>query len=266
MKRVLALTLVLLLVLGGCGQRSVEPEPQTQPSAAVPTETEPAPTEPVAVPTEPEPTQPESLLHSGIREDGSFDRGTLFIGDSLTYGLLSQHLTENNLLGDARYMVTPGAAPTAYFYGPMLRRKSETFSFYSPEFENMYMADGVEAMGEDVTALYFMMGTNHTDNVTQQLYLDIVGHMLEACPNATIYLQLVPFSTNPVVDAEAANNRVRYTYDYYVEQGVERIQLVDTQSAIDYHLTVDGIHLTEKGNACWYEALVAYARENGIPQ
>lgn len=254
--------LVLTVLLTGCQRPQAEMPtlpPETQGATESPTE---APTE---SPTEPPAeTQPESPFHSGIREDGTFDAGTLFIGDSLTYGLVKEYLMEQDLLGDARYMAIPGAAPTSFFYGPRLATNSRHYSFFSEEFEGMLMCDGVTAAGESVTAVYFMMGTNYVDGVNVQLYVDILNHILQSCPNATVYLQRVPYATSNSVDATSANKRIDEVYELFREE--QRVWLVDAQAAIAYNLTSDGVHLTELGQAAWYEALVAHAQTNGIPQ
>lgn len=266
MKRMLILLLAVFLL---CGCAPAEADVTETASTQAPTQ---APTEaPTEVPTEPPteaPTEPkpEWLLHSGIREDGTFDENTLFIGDSLTCGLLQSYMAENELVGDAKYMAMPGAALTVFFNGPRLRYNSKYYSYYSSDFEGMTMAEAVEGRGENLTAVYLMMGTNHTDGVTKQLYVDVVGHILEYCPKATVYLQKIPFSNSSKVDPDAANARIQYAYEYYVNQGETRVRLIDTQTAIDYHLTTDGIHLTVMGQQKWYEALLAYAAENEIPQ
>jgi len=250
---------VCLFLTGGCqsrqkaeGHRPDRPA-QTVLQTRLPTE---APTEP----------EPENPFHSGIREDGTFDEGALFIGDSLTYGLVSEYLIPRQLLGDARYMAIPGAAPTAFVYGPRLQPNGRHYCFYSEEFEGLSMSEGVAEVGETTTAVYFMMGTNYANGVDVQLYIDILDHILQACPKATVYLQRVPYATSNKVDATAANKRIDEAYAHFAQLEETRVRLIDTREAIGYKLTNDGIHLTEQGQAAWYEALLAYARDNGIPQ
>lgn len=262
--------LLVALLLCGCAPANMEatlPPTEaptvapTQPPTEAPTE---APTEvPTEAPTEP---KPEWLLHSGIREDGTFDENTLFIGDSLTCGLFLEYMIPNERAGDAWYMSMTGAALNVFFDGPRLRSYGQYYSYYTPAFDGMTMAEGVEGKGRGLNAVYLMMGTNHNGLVTEQLYVDVVGYILKCCPKATVYLQKIPFSYSSRVDADAANGRIQYAYEYYVNLGETRVRLIDTQTAIDYNLKNDGVHLNETGYQKWYEALVAYAQENEIPQ
>lgn len=275
MKRIIALLTLAGILLCGCG-RSEQGEAQTDPkpepvsameeTQAPPTEeaTEPPGTETPTEATEPSETEPPSLRHSGIREDGTFDEGTLFIGDFLTYGLVKGFLKEQGLLGDARYMILPNAALTAFYYGPVLSNEAD--GLYSPEFGGMLMCDAITVAGEDTTAIYFMMGTNVSKYATDETYIQIVDDLLEACPNATIFLQLVPYDRSTRVNHEEANRRVQAAYEHFQQEGNERVLLIDTQTAIGYNLTTEGIQLTAEGQACWYQALVAFAEGNKIPQ
>lgn len=273
MKRIIALLSLAGILLCGCG-RSEQGEAQTdpKPELVIATEETQAPPETEA-PTEPEPEQteaptehvvPEFQLHSGIREDGTFDEGTLFIGDFLTYGLVKGYLTDRELLGDARYMIIPNAALPAFYYGPKLSKEAD--SLHSPEFDGLLLCEAIQVAGEDTTAIYFMMGTNVSKYATDETYVQIVEDMLLACPNATIFLQLVPYDRSTRVNYEEANRRVLASYEYFRQEGIERVFLIDTQTAIGYNLTKEGIQLTAEGQACWYQALVAFSDGNHIPQ
>lgn len=246
MKRIIPL-LVICMCLCGC-------TPQVQPRETAPTQQTTETAEGILT-TQP----PEETLHSGLKTDGSFDEGTLFIGDSLTFGMVEIYLPDNGLLGEAKYMAIPGAATTCYAKGPALGEKP---SAYSPEFEGMYMCQAVEKFGADYTAVYVMLGTNANEYATDQVYIDMVAHLLEYCPNATVYLQLVPNNRSERVNTEAANGRVQRAFAAFENE--PRLQLIDTQTAIGYNLAPDGIHLVTKGQKCWYEALVAYAKEHEI--
>lgn len=261
MKRLIALMLLAVL-LCGCGKQPALPtEAPTQPPTEAPTE---APTQP---PTE-APTQPDTEdLHSGIREDGSFADGTLFIGDSLTAGFFSGYLEPMGLTRDAWVMAIPGASPLAYFSGPELMPDDGYYSYYSGRFTEKRMYEGVAYTGRELKAVYFMMGTNHTEQVTEQTYRDIVQHLLDHCPNATIYLQMIPYSTAEQVDEDLINGLIVSAYEYFTKECQQkRVRLVPTHEAIGWNLKNDGIHLTLDGYICWHEYLLSYAKENNIPQ
>lgn len=275
MKRIIALLALAGVLLCGCGQ-SPEPVEMPEPSVEVVLVTEPpeteTPTDATEVPTEAstevteatEHAVPEFQNHSGIRDNGTFDDSALFIGDFLTYGLITGYLTERELLGDARYMVIPNGALPAVYYGPKLTKSADCL--FSPEFEGMLICDALKEAGEQTTAIYFMMGTNFSEFADDKTMIQIVEDMLINCPNATVYLQLVPFDRSTRVDYEEANRRILATYTYYQRENNPRVMLIDTQTAIGYNLTTDGIQLTTEGQACWYQALVAFADGNEIPQ
>ena len=273
MRRIIALLTLTGILLCGCGSVSEEVPSTTEPeisTAATEAPTEAPTEEPTEAPTEEPteaPTEPPFPLHSGIREDGSFDEHTLFIGDSLTYGLVSLYLKDNHLQGDAMYMAYPGAPPTVYFNGPSLSvRDPRNCLLSSYDFNGLLMSKAVELVGDQVHAVYFMMGTNHVDAVCTDTYIEIVEHLLATCPNATIYLQLVPYSWKSHVPYEDTNQWIREAYALFAERGETRVQCVDTFTAIGDNINTDGIHLTIAGQEEWYKGLVAYAKENDIPQ
>lgn len=249
MKKVFSVLLICLCLCGCVTQPEAEP-------TTVPTEQTTVPFETTEITV-----SLTAGLHSGIKEDGSFDVGTLFIGDSLTYGMVTGYLPDNGLLGQAKYIAIPGAAITCYHQGSELGVKPAA---YSPEFDGLRVYEAVEKYGAQFTAVYLMLGTNANEYSTDQVYMDMVTHLLEHCPNATVYLQLVPYNRSDRVNSEAANGRVQRIFDQL--EGENRLRLIDTQTAIGYNLAPDGIHLVTKGQKCWYEALVAYAQTHKIEQ
>lgn len=252
MKKIIRIfALLALSCLLFCGCQKPEPTVPTT-EATVPTT---APTEP------PQRTVP---LHSGIREDGTFDEGTLFIGDSLTNGFIFDNLMLYHRIGDARYMAMVGAPVNAYFDGPVLTR--ELPCIYSGLFANLTFSQGVELAGRDATAVYFMLGTNYSEYTTYETYEKIVAHLLKYCPNATIYLQTVPYSTSEYVDYELVNDILESIYLEYAESVDTRVMLIDTHTAFGDRLRDDGVHINAEAQDIWYQTLLDFAAENNIPQ
>lgn len=134
---------------------------------------------------------------------------------------------------------------------------------YSDAFKGMEFDEAAASMGEDATAIYMMWGTNYTPDATAQSYIDIVDFLLEACPNATIHLQLIPYGQN--IAYTAVNERIRGAYDYYQEIGEERVFLIDTYTAIGTS-PIDGVHQGNYGNGNWYQAIVDHAQANGLSE
>ena len=253
LKRILILLTVLCLLLCGCGQ-------QEAPTALAEETTLPVIETTVAT----EPPQRTVPLHSGIREDGTFDSGTLFIGDSLTNAFIFNNLMLYRRIGEARYMAIVGAPVHTYFFGPVLTR--ELTCIYSGEFQDLTFSHSVELYGENVTAVYFMLGSNYSEYTTYETYSEIVEHLLEHCPKATIYLQTIPYSTSENVKYELVNGILEELYLQYAESVDTRVMLIDTHTAIADRLLSDGIHINYEAQEVWYQTILAFAEENNIPQ
>lgn len=253
-KRFLILMLALL-VLSGCARQASPPQTDAAaPSAHI------SPSETVQATAKPGWTED---VHSGLREDGSFGSGTLFIGDSLTYGFVSYYLMRYELIGEAKYMAVVGAPLSRFFSSETL---SGDGSLYSPEFTGLSYCEAVARMGEDATAIYLMLGTNGSYNAKKDKYIEVVDYLLETCPNATVHLQLIPYSTWETVEYEAVNEQLRQVYAHYQSQGTEKVMLIDTFSFIGQSLGPDGIHLSDEGRDAWYLALTAHKNNNDIPE
>ena len=195
MKRIFIFLTALCLLLSSCGQQESTTEAttvSTTEATTVPTtEATTVPTaEATTVPTA-EPPQRTVPLHSGIQKDGTFDGGTLFIGDSLTNTFIYDNLMLYRRIGDAKFMAIVGAPVHTYFFGPVLTR--ELTCIYSGEFQDLTFSHSVELYGENVTAVYFMLGSNYSEYTTYETYSEIVEHLMEHCPKATIYLQTIPY-------------------------------------------------------------------------
>ena len=267
MRKFLFLLLVPVL-LAGCMARWPEPTEATTETTAAPTvetttvATTIAATEPATVAT----TEPGPVYHSGLKADGSFDEGTWFIGDSMTCILVENYLTPMGLIGEANYAGKYGAHVTAFFDGTRMSHYSYNHCAFRPEHEEMtYEAVGA-ALGEKATAIYIMFGTNYFEYQFSESYSRILDYLLETCPNATIHMQLIPWGHESTVKYEEVNGLLRAIYERYREQGVERLMLIDTFTAIGRNPDEGLIHLAPQGNENWYKAICDHAREQGLSQ
>lgn len=260
-------TVLATLCLTGCAAPggSAPPADTTTAATAEPIQTTAEPIETTApvlteVPTEKVWTED---VHCGLRDDGTFTEGTLFIGDSLTYGFVWEYLMRYELLGDASYMAVVGAPLSRFFGNETLGGEG---AMYSSRFSGLTYSQAVEQMGADATAVYFMLGTNNSTAAEADDYIEIVDYILRMCPNATVHLQLIPCSTNPHIDYDWVNSQIRLAYDHYQAQGVEKVMLVDTFSFLDTSHLSDGVHLNSEGKDAWYLALNAHKVNNNLPE
>ena len=275
MKRYLLALMAAMLLCAGCGEKAAPEaapvptaEQQSEPVTSTqetlpPTEppTEPT-TEPITEPATEPPTEPQVMLHSGLREDGTFSAATLFIGDSLTYNFTGSYLPENGLLGEAKITAQCGSKITAFFDDTLLVKNPVALTLYSPEFEGMGFDEAAASMGEAAEAIYLMWGTNFTFDASADDYIQIVDFLLENCPNATVHLQTIPKGN---VAYTIVNERIRGAYAHYRDRGEARVMLIETFDAIGLN-TVDGVHLNLLGSANWYQAILDHAAANELPQ
>ena len=268
----LAILILTALLLAGCNSAPPEASPPT--TLPVKPETTIIPEEPEAssAPAQPEPTAapseetmpPPPTLHSGIREDGSFDKGTLFIGDSQTYLLIEDYLKPNGLIGDAKYAAQCGSQLTAFWDSDI--RPTEDHSVYctfSPEFQGMTFCEAAAQLGMEATAIYLMWGSNYTPDATAQSYIDIVECLLDICPYATVHLQTIPQGQVAYV---TVNERITGAWAYFQSIGETRVTLVDTFSGIGTSIGSDMVHVTPLGREKWYETLLLHAQTLGLEQ
>ena len=258
--------ILMTLLLAGCAAPAQEIPEATQPL-----------TEPTAAPTLPEPAEPETTqpateetlpppptLHSGIREDGSFDEGTLFIGDSQSYLLIMDYLKPSGLIGDAKYAVQCGSQLTAFWDSHIRPTEDSTvYCAFSPEFQGMTFCEAAAQMGSQATAIYLMWGSNYTPDATAQSYIDIVECLLEICPYATVHLQTIPYGEVAYV---TVNGRITGAWDYFQSIGETRVTLVDTFGGIGTSVGSDRVHVTPLGREKWYQTLLLHAETLGLEQ
>ena len=192
-----------------------------------------------------------------IREDGSFDAGTLFIGDSQTFLFIEHFLKTNGLIGDAKYAVQCGSQVTAFFdtdIRPTVDRNA--YYLFSPEFEGLSFSEAATQMGEDATAIYIMWGSNHTQDATAQNYIDIAAY-------ATVHLETIPRGDVAYMEI---NERIRGAWEYFQSIGEPRVTMVDTFEGIGIYINSDRIHVDPQGREGWYNALVLHAETLGLVQ
>lgn len=267
MKRLICFLFGLLLILGctGCGGGEAE----TTVAPAVQEETTIPVTEPATVATEPTtiPTEPQPVLHSGLKEDGTFDEGTWFIGDSMTHILVTDYLKPNNLIGEANYTAKYGSQITAFFGDVKMQYNSYNKCAFNPEFENMEYDEVAQLLGEKATAIYIMWGTNFTWNAYADMYIELAEYLMETCPNATIHLQLIPWAgNNELVRYELVNEWIREAYAHFQEIGEERVMLIDTYEGIGRNTDQGYIHLNNIGNENWYKSILDHAKTHNLAQ
>jgi len=272
-RSVFSLLLAVLLVFAGCSAAQEEPvflptESTAEGPAFLPTETTQETTLPPQ--TEPEETvvettqPPPPVLHSGIREDGSFDGGTLFIGDSQTFLFVQHFLKTEGFIGDAKYAAQCGSQHTAYWNEDVRPTEdSSVYCAFSPEFEGMTFREAAEALGEDATAIYVMWGSNYTPGATAQNYIDIAQDLLTICPNATIHLETIPRGN---VAYTEVNQQITDAWAYFQSIGESRVTLVDTFTGIGFYIGSDRVHVTPNGREKWYETLLLHAETLGLEQ
>ena len=237
-----------------------EVEPEYESEAEVTPEETPAPSPFV----EPIPDEPEVLLHSGLREDGSFNEGTLFIGDSLSFLMITHYLDTHGYIGDAKYTCKAGAGVSVFFGEYHLRYGTEYNCLFPSEWYDMTFSEAAAAFGEDATAIYFMLGTNQTAGAGPHSYIEIIDYLLAVCPNATVHLQTVPYAT--AIPYEAVNENIMGAYKHYQDEGEKRVMLLDTCTAIGQNIISDGVHMNDTGRDNWYKAILAHAEENNLPE
>ena len=207
----------------------------------------------------------DDTIHSGLREDGTFTEGTLFIGDSLTYGFVLSYLQQYELIGDAKYMAVVGA-PLGRFFSSRTFGGGGESAHYSPEFLGLSYSQAVAQVGESATAIYLMLGTNYNGDTDTEHYLEVVDYLLEHCPNATVHLQKIPLCGNESVDVTGVNTALEEVAEHYLSQGVSRVMVIDTFTAIGLSQGYDGIHLNADGMDAWYMAINAHANNNRLPE
>ena len=229
--------------------------------------------------TAPEPAEPSapertaadvSLLpgprHTGVEPDGTLGRGALLVGDSLTAGLAVSMLSHGTL-GEARYIGIPSFSLQSFDSAPY-RIDDDAVAAHlaavcSPEFDGLSLAGAVRQAGRSVEALYFMLGTNQSGQVTAEEYTKTLRFLLDCCPNATVYAQTIPYSRGGLSEYKHVNAIIWESVAKLRHEGVQRVFVLDTFTAIGQdHTAADGVHLLDAGLVAWRDAIVDNAQKN----
>ena len=286
---IFSLVLLMAVAASGCAVRQMPPAPEGTPvtvgaNMPVPTAS-PVPPESVVPDTIPvsagneadtdEAVVPDKIteevseeepiicIPTGIRADGSFDATTLFIGDSLTYDLITEYLQPMGLLGDALYAAIRGISLQTFSGDIRLNEETDAKyrCIYSPQFYDMDMANATANAGDEVNVIYFMLGTNLAEYTSVTLYRKMISYLRESCPNAVIFFQTVPYNDG-WADYAFANLNLTEAVSEYLENGGENVFLIDTFSAIGYdHNKPDKLHINLDGLHIWYQTLIENDRE-----
>lgn len=192
--------------------------------------------------------------------DGTFDSGTLFIGDSITYHLITKYLKPKGLIGEASYMAAANSG-LPHFCDSSWGLKPAKYNgygcVYSPEFYNLSFSQAISKSSGKYTSVYFLMGSNGSGQVTQDAYEKIIGLLLEAYPDATIYMQTVPTCKTGTVSSARVNSCVEAAVKTFGDKGINNVVLLDTNSIWDNSCIMsDGVHLTDTGLKKWFEFIV----------
>ncbi len=258
------LLLALLGLLAGCSAPTaretpaaeVTIQPMTAPPATPSPTPEPTPELPVETPDDPC-APPGPCV--GVEADGTFSDKVLFIGDSLTASLiLNMRILDR--LGAARYMAICTYSMQSFYGAPFLNDYSQTAYGMecSYEFYNLSYAQAVAQAGESVGAIYFMLGTNASREVTPELYFELMSYLRTCCPDAVIYAQTIPYSRWELSDYEGVNATILRIVEDMRASGDKNIYVLDTFQALgtEYMLD-DGLHLSGEGLDVWYRLLAA---------
>ena len=191
--------------------------------------------------------------------DGIFDNRTLFIGDSISVGFINYYLIPRGLIGEASYMATTNTALQHFFLDSWTLNPSRN-NFYgcarSNAFAGLPFYRAVSTSAGKFDKVFFLMGSNMSSYATQDHYKSIIDFLLQAYPEADIYIQTVPNSPSGIVRTQWVNSCIQSAVDFYHALGRSNVILLDTNRVWDYaSMASDGIHLNANGQGKWYELI-----------
>ena len=200
-----------------------------------------------------------------MEPDGTFSEAVLFIGDSLTAGLIMR-LRATGRLGEARYMAIVNYAMQSFYGAPYLDSYSaETYGMVcSPAFYDQSYAQAVQTAGESVGAIFFMLGTNASREVTAEYYAELMRYLRVCCPDAVIYAETIPYSRHGLSDYKRVNAAVLQAVEILRAEGDKAVFVLDAFTALGTeHMAGDGLHLTAEGQDIWYALIAGDRAEDG---
>jgi len=191
--------------------------------------------------------------------EGIFDAETLFIGDSLTCGLVSSYLQPNGYMGEAGSMATANMRVTYFFKSWWTLRASDQNVWSvaaNPEYRGMTFENAVRSSAGRYDTVYFHLGTNGSTSVTAEDYYPVLDLLLECYPKATVYVQTLADNRNGLVATDRVNGILAGVVETYHADGEERIVLLDTNAIWDADcMRSDGVHFNNEGYSRWYALL-----------
>ncbi len=201
--------------------------------------------------------------HSGVNPDGTLGSGAMLIGDSLTAGLVIS-MRSHGTLGKARYIGIPTYSLSRFRSSPYHIDEDTAAiglsAVCSPEFSGLSFAEAVRQAGQSVEAIYFMLGTNQSAEVTVERYSEVLRYLCDCCPEATIYAETIPYSRSGLSDYERVNTAIYEAVTELRHEGSERIFVLDICSAVGKdHNLADGLHIDDEGLVAWRDAIVERA-------
>ena len=189
---------------------------------------------------------------------GSFSSGTLFIGDSLTYGFVKLYLIPNGYIGDASYMAVGSTGASQYFSDDWLLDSASSYGcIRSPEYQGKPFYKAVEAGAGRFDAVYLLLGSNYSRSTTESAYELMIDHIARQNPEAEIFIQTVPDCETGRIDSERINSVILSVLENYSKNGRANVTLLNTNSVwTGSCIGSDGVHLTALGYAKWFECIV----------
>jgi lysophospholipase L1-like esterase len=187
---------------------------------------------------------------------GTFSGSTLFIGDSLTYQLVENYLIPNKMIGSASYMAAPCTTVKYFLTRYWVLTPSEDNCFgvaCNSDYSGLCFSDALAKSEGKFKTIFFMLGSNGSDNVTLTQYTNAIKLILKYNPKAVIYMQTVPNSATGAVKTDRVNGLIKQAVTRFNDDGNNNVKLLDTNSAwTAKSVGVDGVHLTSDGLDAWY--------------